>query len=232
VQLFDLLDGWRERLRTTPPAQTRTFVEDYVKATGLPAMIRSSEKNANVARAKVRMLAELVAGVDAHVGDSARARLTSWIDAVSLDPKGSSDDDDEGRGRVTLMTLHSSKGLEFDVVFMVGMNDGQLPHVRALDEPGGVDEERRLCYVGMTRARQALILTRARHVLKRNAKEPLKPSRFLADIPDHLVRNYRSTDETLTEEKQRELNAQFLAKIRRDLVDGDLSDQPIAEDTE
>jgi len=232
VSLFELLDGWRERLRTTPANQTRAFVEAYVKATGVPAMIRSNEKNANIARAKVRMLAELVAGVDAHEGETARSRLASWIDAVSLDPKGSSDDDDEARGRVTMMTLHSSKGLEFDVVFMVGMNEGQLPHSRALEEPGGVDEERRLCYVGMTRARQQLILSRARYVLKRNAKEPLKPSRFLADIPDRLVRNYRSTDETLTEEKQRELNAEFVAKIRRELLGEDVPDATLAQDVD
>jgi DNA helicase-2/ATP-dependent DNA helicase PcrA len=90
--------------------------------------------------------------------------------------------------RVTLMTLHNSKGLEFPVVFIIGLEEGLFPHERSLDQPEAVEEERRLCYVGFTRARKRLYLLHAqrRHLYGR-VQENL-PARFLADIPDALLR--------------------------------------------
>jgi len=97
------------------------------------------------------------------------------------------DDDDETRkGRVTIITLHAAKGLEFPHVFLAGMEEGFLPHARSVEEGREIAEERRLCYVGITRARKTLTLswaksrTRYGEVLKRH------PSRFLADIPEDL----------------------------------------------
>ncbi|MBI4233257.1 MAG: ATP-binding domain-containing protein, partial [Chloroflexi bacterium] len=85
------------------------------------------------------------------------------------------------------ITLHQAKGLEFPVVFMVGMEEGLLPHARSRDDPAQMEEERRLCYVGMTRAQERLYLVRAfrRHVMGGNA--PGAPSRFLRDIPPDLI---------------------------------------------
>ncbi len=89
--------------------------------------------------------------------------------------------------RVTLMTLHNSKGLEFPVVFILGLEEGLFPHERSLTQPEAIEEERRLCYVGCTRARQRLYLLHAqrRHLFGRTQEN--LPSRFLAEIPDHLV---------------------------------------------
>ncbi|OPX89683.1 MAG: ATP-dependent DNA helicase PcrA [Pelotomaculum sp. PtaB.Bin104] len=90
-------------------------------------------------------------------------------------------------GRITLMTLHSAKGLEFPVVFLIGMEEGVFPHSRALNDPGELEEERRLCYVGITRARERLYLT---HCWKRNTygtPHYYPPSRFLDEIPSHLL---------------------------------------------
>jgi DNA helicase II / ATP-dependent DNA helicase PcrA len=94
-----------------------------------------------------------------------------------------SDDHD----RITLMTLHTSKGLEFPVVFLVGMEEGIFPHRRSLMERDAVEEERRLCYVGMTRAREQLYLSRARrrHLFGAETENP--PSRFLREIPAELL---------------------------------------------
>jgi DNA helicase-2/ATP-dependent DNA helicase PcrA len=94
---------------------------------------------------------------------------------------------DEARPGLTLITLHMVKGLEFPVVFMVGMEEGLLPHLRALEEPGGVDEERRLCYVGMTRAMKRLYLFNAfrRHLF--GVANLNMPSRFLAELPEAIV---------------------------------------------
>jgi DNA helicase-2/ATP-dependent DNA helicase PcrA len=92
--------------------------------------------------------------------------------------------DDEGL--ITLMTLHNAKGLEFPIVFMIGCEDGLFPHSRALDE-GNVEEERRLCYVGITRAERDLYLTHARSRTIFGARGFALPSRFLQEIPPELT---------------------------------------------
>ena len=88
-----------------------------------------------------------------------------------------------GPDAVTLITLHQAKGLEFPVVFIVGMEDGILPHIRSFDDAGQMEEERRLCYVGITRAKQKLYLTRAFRRSFMGSNNANKPSRFLSDIP-------------------------------------------------
>ena len=84
---------------------------------------------------------------------------------------------------VLLMSLHAAKGLEFDTVFLVGMEEGLIPHMRAVQDPGQMEEERRLCYVGMTRARNRLVLTRARERSYFGDRRVTLPSRFLSEIP-------------------------------------------------
>jgi DNA helicase-2/ATP-dependent DNA helicase PcrA len=88
---------------------------------------------------------------------------------------------------VTLITLHQAKGLEFPVVFIVGMEDGIIPHYKSIDDPAQLEEERRLCYVGITRAKKKVYLVRAfrRHLM--GSSTVSKPSRFLLDIPSHLI---------------------------------------------
>lgn len=92
-----------------------------------------------------------------------------------------------GANAVTLITLHAAKGLEFPVVFLVGMEEGVLPHQRAFDDPLQLQEERRLCYVGMTRAMDQLVLTRAYRRMTWGSSTVNPPSRFLADIPPAVV---------------------------------------------
>ncbi len=97
------------------------------------------------------------------------------------------DEVDGDSSRVTLMTLHTAKGLEYPVVFIVGMEDGVFPHLRSLGEPEEMEEERRLAYVGITRARERLYLSHAwcRNLWGQTQYNP--PSRFLSEIPDTLV---------------------------------------------
>jgi len=99
----------------------------------------------------------------------------------------------DGAGVVTLMTMHAAKGLEFDTVFMTGLEDGIFPHQRALATPDDLAEERRLAYVGITRARQALHLTRALVRTQFGKTEHRPPSRFLEEIPEKLI-DWRRTD--------------------------------------
>ncbi len=96
--------------------------------------------------------------------------------------KGDADDDPN---KVALTTLHSAKGLEFPIVFIIGLNQDILPHVHESDGPNDVSEERRLFYVGITRAEKALYLTYSSH--KGLSDEMLAPSEFLAELPDHLL---------------------------------------------
>ena len=98
------------------------------------------------------------------------------------------DNYDNSPDALTLITLHQAKGLEFPVVFMVGMEEGLLPHSRSLGDPQELEEERRLCYVGMTRSKERLYLTRAfRRGFVGGSGGPRGPSRFLYEIPSHLI---------------------------------------------
>lgn len=96
----------------------------------------------------------------------------------------------QNQHRVSLMSLHSAKGLEFEVVFMVGMEDGLLPHSRSFFDQEQMEEERRLCYVGITRAKQKLYFSFARHRFTYQGKSNTIPSRFLGDIPEHLLMSF------------------------------------------
>jgi DNA helicase-2/ATP-dependent DNA helicase PcrA len=111
--------------------------------------------------------------------------LTSFLEGVTLvsDVDGLDDTVDA----VTLVTLHQAKGLEFPVVFIVGVEDGILPHFKSLDEPDQLEEERRLCYVGITRAKQRVYLVYAFRRSLMGSSTVNKPSRFLKDIPQHLI---------------------------------------------
>ena len=96
--------------------------------------------------------------------------------------------------RVTLMTLHAAKGLEFPLVFLTGMEEGLFPHSRTLTDPTGLEEERRLCYVGMTRAMDTLVMTRARYRRRYGSDMPESSiaSRFLEEVPSRLVEDLGS----------------------------------------
>ncbi|TVQ10613.1 MAG: DNA helicase PcrA [Leptolyngbya sp. DLM2.Bin27] len=103
------------------------------------------------------------------------------------------DDSKEGKNAVSLMTLHSSKGLEFPVVFLVGLEQGLFPNHRSLEDPAATEEERRLCYVGITRARERLFISHARARRLYGNREPASPSLFLSELPLDLVTGNSST---------------------------------------
>ena len=126
----------------------------------------------------------------------APAALTAFLESVSL--VSDVDNLDEKPDSLTLITLHQAKGLEYPVVFMVGMEDGLLPHSRSVDDPASLEEERRLCYVGMTRAKERLYLMRAFRRGFRGGSGPNLPSRFLLDIPRELIADEKAEPEADT----------------------------------
>ena len=124
----------------------------------------------------------------AHDAEERGETLAEFLDHAAL---ASDTDQFDPNARVTLMTLHAAKGLEFPLVFLAGLEEGLFPHSRTLSSPDELEEERRLCYVGMTRAMDSLVLSRA-HYRRRygyDAPEPTIPSRFLEEVPTHLVEN-------------------------------------------
>ena len=124
----------------------------------------------------------------AHDAEARGETLAEFLDHAAL---ASDTDQFDPDARVTLMTLHAAKGLEFPLVFLAGLEEGLFPHSRTLNNPEELEEERRLCYVGMTRAMNTLILTRA-HYRRRygnDAPEVSMPSRFLEEVPNQLVEN-------------------------------------------
>ncbi len=111
--------------------------------------------------------------------------LTAFLERVAL--VSDVDSYDESIEAVTLITLHQAKGLEFAVVFITGLEEGLLPHYRSFDDPAQMEEERRLCYVGVTRAKERLYLIRAFRRSLMGGVSACEPSRFLESIPQHLV---------------------------------------------
>ena len=124
----------------------------------------------------------------AHDAEERGETLAEFLDHAAL---ASDTDQFDPNARVTLMTLHAAKGLEFPLVFLAGLEEGLFPHSRTLSSPEELEEERRLCYVGMTRAMNSLVLTRA-HYRRRygnDVPELTIPSRFLEEVPAQLVEN-------------------------------------------
>ncbi|MEC8651710.1 MAG: UvrD-helicase domain-containing protein [Planctomycetota bacterium] len=121
------------------------------------------------------------------VGESPAAGLPGYLQHVAL--LTSADRSDDGPA-VRMMTVHAAKGLEFDHVFVCGLEEGTFPSMRTADDPEGLEEERRLMYVALTRARKTLMLSSARDRMVNGSMETMRPSRFLREIPEELLENY------------------------------------------
>jgi ATP-dependent DNA helicase UvrD/PcrA len=141
-------------------------------------------ENTPAAESRIENLRELVNA--AAEAEERGERQAEFLDHAALVSDADSYDE---RARVTLMTLHSAKGLEFSIVFLAGMEEGLFPHKLSGDDNAALEEERRLCYVGMTRARDRLVLTwvRERRFYGRQSQEGTMPSRFLSEIPHELI---------------------------------------------
>ena len=167
-------------LRAEPPGRRGPagLLEAVLERTGYLAELEA--EHTVEAAGRIENIEELVGA--AREADN----LDAFLEEVSL--VADADEVDGDTSKVTLMTLHTAKGLEYPVVFIVGMEDGVFPHLRSLGEPDEMEEERRLAYVGITRARERLYLSHAwcRSLWGQTQYNP--PSRFLKEIPDTLVR--------------------------------------------
>jgi DNA helicase-2/ATP-dependent DNA helicase PcrA len=144
------------------------------------------DERSEEAEARIENLMELVSAAREHESRDDDPTLSGFVDRLSLLSEA---DEAEGtaEARVWLMTMHAAKGLEFPTVVVAGMEEGLFPHSRAIEDADDVEEERRLCYVCLTRARARLVLTGAARRRTFGEYQATEPSRFLAEIPDELV---------------------------------------------
>jgi len=198
----ELIRKLQDALATQEPPG---FLHAVLEESGYMAMIKDRNTPEDVAR--LENLEELVRAV--AEGMEAGETLADFLDAAAL---VSDADQFDGKPGVTLITLHSTKGLEFDHVFLTGMEEGICPHSRSITEEKGIEEERRLVYVGMTRARQSLTLTRAVYRRIFGNEQQLRaspPSRFLAEIPRELVDTVRGSMAEIGETRRYEPDPEY-----------------------
>lgn len=177
VEAFvNLIDSFGAQLSALPFPQLAHLI---IEKSGYGAMLREDESEE--ARDRLQNLDELLKGMEEHAASG--QTLQDYLEQVAL--VTDLDAYDGQTDRVTLMTLHAAKGLEFPIVFMTGMEEGLFPHARVADDD--FEEERRLCYVGMTRAMKKLYLTHARRRRVYGDFQFNQPSRFLDEIPPPLV---------------------------------------------
>jgi DNA helicase-2/ATP-dependent DNA helicase PcrA len=194
TEFVQMLDDLRELAQTAPPEEV---LEAVLQRSGLLSELEDSLDPQDQGRVEnlqelVSVAREYTERVEAQAEEDApqAATLAGFLEQVALvaDADQLPDDDPENQGVVTLMTLHTAKGLEFPVVFLTGLEDGVFPHMRALGDNTELEEERRLAYVGITRARQRLYLSRA--VTRGSWGQPQynPPSRFTDELPPELIR--------------------------------------------
>jgi DNA helicase-2/ATP-dependent DNA helicase PcrA len=177
----DLVVGLSETLRQEPVA---TAVGKVLDQSGYLQALRDDRTEESTGR--IENLMELVSAAKEYELQAEEPSLRDFVDRLSL---LSDVDEEEGSrdARIVLMTLHSAKGLEFPLVIIAGLEEGLFPHSRSSDDEAELEEERRLCYVGITRARWKLVLTSAARRRVFGTYQASQPSRFLAEIPAALV---------------------------------------------
>jgi len=175
TRLVQLLEDLQEKAKT---ARISEILRDAIDGSGYRKALE--EEHNPQAAARLDNLEELERSADGFPGD-----LTSFMERAALFSRNETTGLDGSAA--TLMTVHSAKGLEFDTVFLVGMEEGLFPNFRSSEEQEDLEEERRLCYVGLTRARKKVYLSHAVTRSRFGSTEARRPSTFLTDIPDHLV---------------------------------------------
>ncbi len=185
-RFLELLEGLSPEVLNARPAEAIARVLDR---SGYLAQLE--REGGPEAEGRIENLRELVAAAeefDRESGDTIdpdRSELEAFLDSVSL--VSDLDSYDGREDCVSLMTAHSAKGLEYPVVFLVGMEEGIFPHSGSLRDEAGIEEERRLCYVGMTRAMQRLTITSAAERMRFGSRTYGARSRFLREIPSDVV---------------------------------------------
>jgi len=172
----------------------RSLLEKIIGDTGYVRALEA--EGTDEAQARIENINEFISKTEAYDEEALHPSLTEFLQQVSL--VADIDDVEEGSDYVLLMTLHGAKGLEFDNVYMVGMEEGSFPSYMSIGtgDPDDLEEERRLCYVGITRARKDLTMSAAHWRMIRGESTPMTASRFIQEIPREYVELERETTDT------------------------------------
>lgn len=188
-QFVQMLKSFQEKLADLPAAD---ILDQVMKVSGYLDELKA--KGTEEADNRLANIAELYNAVLQFQQDNEDTSLTGFLSNASL--VSDLDDLKEEPDKVSLMTLHSAKGLEFPVVFLVGLEQGICPHIRSLNDPLALEEERRLCYVGITRAQEQLFLSYTRERFVWGSRETKIPSQFLQELPPDLISTNVKTTQT------------------------------------
>ncbi|MBD2339269.1 DNA helicase PcrA [Calothrix sp. FACHB-156] len=187
----EMISRWQGEIGTMPAAE---IVQGILEDSGYVQDLLS--QGTDESQDRIQNVQELYNAVLQFQEENEDATLQGFLQSTAL----SSDLDNlkEGKTAVSLMTLHASKGLEFPVVFLVGLEQGLFPGYRSLSDPASLEEERRLCYVGITRAQERLYLSHARERRLYGSREPAVRSQFLDELPEELLASGRRGRQTYT----------------------------------
>ena len=180
----EMMDAFVALHQSGPPLE---FVREVIGRSGYEAMLE--KENTIESKTRLENLQELCSAVEQSVETQGQS-LQEFLDSTAL--IADIDSLDDSRGILPLMTLHTCKGLEFGVVFIIGMEDGLLPHGSSMSDPAEYEEERRLCYVGFTRAKKMLFLSNARRRRIYGSTFNYPPSQFLLSIPSEILEKENS----------------------------------------
>src|SRR5579883_400097 len=187
-----MIQSWQEQVETVPVSE---IVQGVLENSGYVQDLHS--QGTDEAEDRLRNVQELFNAVLQFEEENEEVSLQAFLASTAL----SSDLDNlkEEQTAVSLLTLHASKGLEFPVVFLVGMEQGLFPNYRSLNDPASLEEERRLCYVGITRAQERLYLTHARERRLYGSREPAMRSQFLEELPEELLAVQRKSGRVVSQ---------------------------------
>ncbi len=212
-EFVNLIENQRQKLLSGRGLanKVRQMVEDINYKDHLISEYSKSEK---AVRFKLLNIESLLNSMDIWENDpdNSNPSLFNYLNRITLLSRDNGDDEND-KGKVNLMTIHASKGLEFPVVFIAGAEEGLIPHARSVEENGGnVEEERRLFYVAITRARDKLLISACRKRRRGQMVTEAEPSRFLDEIPSNLVEYHEPKQ--ITEEETGQMFSDFLSQLK------------------
>ncbi len=217
TDFVELIKRYQKRFRQ--PLRLLETLQELIAELKLADEIYRQEKDRQVAQRRVENQEELFNSMSIYLERTPEPDLAGFLERVSIfdDAPGSNDKESKlNADAVTLMSLHSSKGLEFPVVFLAGLEEGFLPHKNSLADTTAIDEERRLCYVGITRAQQQLFILGARQRRKYGKLDQREPSRFLGEIPEGLLFHASSDKPPEASEEEKATSASnFFANMNK-----------------
>ena len=198
---YDTISKLSEILNSDTHQSLGDLINSILDLTNYRQILQSSKDIRD--KERLENLDEFLNSASDYQGNSLRESLSEFLETISL--ISDIDKMEDESSAITLITLHQSKGLEFPVVFIIGMEEGLLPHIRSMEDPEQIEEERRLCYVGLTRAKEKLFLMRAFRRGYKGLGLPTLPSRFLNDLPTKLIHTPKNLPKYFNKQKTNNL---------------------------